>query len=865
MGGQTGEKPIKRICAGLLAHVDAGKTTLSEALLYLTGQTRRMGRVDHQDTVMDTDAQERERGITIFSKQARLAWGELELTLLDTPGHVDFAAEMERTLQVLDYAILVVSGADGIQGHTATLWRLLEHQSIPTFLFINKMDQPGTDRAALMDQLRQRLDGGCVDFGAGREELLESAALCDEELMERYLAGEAPDDGDLAALIATRRMFPCFFGSALKLEGVEELLSALERYTLEPQWGERFAARVFKVSRDERGERLSWLKLTGGQLRVRQALSGGQGEERWEEKVSQIRLYSGAKYTSVDQVEAGTVCAVTGLSRTRPGQGLGEEGAGGAPELEPVLNYQVIPPAGCDVHTLLQHLRQLEEEDPQLRVLWNETLGEIHLRLMGEIQRSVLTRLIHDRFGVAVTFGTRYIVYKETIAAPGAGLGHFEPLRHYAEVHLLLEPLERGSGLQFDTICPEDVLDRSWQRLILTHLMEKTHVGVLTGSPITDMKLILLTGRAHVKHTEGGDFRQATYRAVRQGLRMAQSILLEPWYEFRLEVPADCLGRAMADIQRMSGRFDPADHQGDTAVITGSAPVSEMGDYWTQVAAYTRGSGQLTCTLRGYEPCHDAQAVIERIGYDPDRDTDDPADSVFCSHGSGVTVKWDQVRQHMHLDSGWRPPAEESEADQSQGIPRQAMGYADSAKMEKELEAIFTRTYGPIKPRAFAPTAKAPARKERPWKGLKPRFQGEEYLLVDGYNIIYAWDDLKQLAAQDLDGARMRLMDILSNYQGWRKCRVILVFDAYRVKGNPGSVERYHNIHVVYTKEAETADMYIEKTTYEIAREHRVRVATSDALEQMIILGHGAQRISARELRFEIDQAVAEMRRIIGG
>ena len=865
MGGQTGEKPIKRICAGLLAHVDAGKTTLSEALLYLTGQTRRMGRVDHQDTVLDTDAQERERGITIFSKQARLALGELELTLLDTPGHVDFAAEMERTLQVLDYAILVVSGADGIQGHTATLWRLLEHQSIPTFLFINKMDQPGTDRAALMDQLRQRLDGGCVDFGAGREELLESAALCDEELMERYLAGEAPDDGDLAALIATRRMFPCFFGSALKLEGVEELLSALERYTLEPQWGERFAARVFKVSRDERGERLSWLKLTGGRLRVRQALSGGQGEDRWEEKVSQIRLYSGAKYTSVDQVEAGTVCAVTGLSRTRPGQGLGEEGAGGAPELEPVLNYQVIPPTGCDVHTLLQHLRQLEEEDPQLRVLWNETLGEIHLRLMGEIQRSVLTRLIHDRFGVDVTFGTGNIVYKETIAAPVEGVGHFEPLRHYAEVHLLLEPLERGAGLQFDTICPEDVLDRSWQRLILTHLMEKTHVGVLTGSPITDMKLILLTGRAHVKHTEGGDFRQATYRAVRQGLRMARSILLEPWYEFRLEVPADCLGRAMADIQRMSGRFDPADHQGDTAVLTGSAPVSEMGDYWTQVAAYTRGSGQLTCTLRGYEPCHDAQAVIERIGYDPDRDTDDPADSVFCSHGAGVTVKWDQVRQHMHLDSGWRPPAEEQEADRPQGAPRQAMGYADSAKMEKELEAIFTRTYGPIKPRAFAPTAKAPARKERPWKGLKPRFQGEEYLLVDGYNIIYAWDDLKQLAAQDLDGARMRLMDILSNYQGWRKCRVILVFDAYRVKGNPGSVERYHNIHVVYTKEAETADMYIEKTTYEIAREHRVRVATSDALEQMIILGHGAQRISARELRFEIDQAVAEMRRIIGG
>ena len=853
---------MKKLTVGILAHVDAGKTTLSEALLYLSGQTRKLGRVDHQDTVLDTDEQERERGITIFSKQARLTWGPLELTLLDTPGHVDFSAEMERTLQVLDYAVLVVSGADGVQGHTATLWRLLEHQNIPTFLFVNKMDQPDTDREALLGQLR-RLDEGCTDFGGDREELLESAALCDENLLERYLAGEKPDDGDLAGLIVRRKLFPCLFGSALKLEGVEELLSALERYTLAPQWGENFAARVFKISRDDRGERLSWLKVTGGELRVRQTLSGGGEEDRWEEKISQIRLYSGVKYTTVDQVEAGTVCAVTGLSHTRPGQGLGEEGESGPPELEPVLHYQVIPPEGCDAHTLLRDLRQLEEEDPQLKVLWNETLGELHVRLMGEIQRSVLTRLIHDRFGLDVTFGAGSIVYKETVAAPVEGVGHFEPLRHYAEVHLLLEPLERGAGLQFDSICPEDVLDRSWQRLILTHLMEKVHLGVLTGSPITDMKLVLLTGRAHVKHTEGGDFRQATYRAVRQGLRMAQGILLEPWYDFTLELPADCLGRAMADVQRMSGRFAQADHQGDMAVLTGSAPVSELGDYWNQVAAYTRGLGQLTCTLRGYEPCHNAQEVMEQIGYDPDRDTDNPADSVFCSHGAGVTVKWDQVREHMHLDSGWRPPEERRKEDQHQSVPRPTMSYADSAKMERELEAIFTRTYGPIKPRAFAPAPKAPARKERPWKGLKPRFQGEEYLLVDGYNIIHAWDDLKRLAAQDLDGARLRLMDILSNYQGWRKCHVILVFDAYRVKGNPGSVEKYHNIHVVYTKEAETADMYIEKTTYEIAREHRVRVATSDGLEQVIILGHGAQRMSARELRFEIDQVQAQIRRIL--
>ena len=855
---------MRHCCIGILAHVDSGKPTLSEGLLYLSGQTRKLGRVDHGDAFLDTDVQERERGITIFSKQARLSWKDMDITLLDTPGHVDFSAEMERTLQVLDYAVLVVSGVDGVQGHTLTLWRLLENQGIPTFLFVNKMDQPGADRAALLCQLKTRLNSGCTDL-ADREELLESAALCDEELMERYLAGQAPDDGDLAGLIVRRKLFPVLFGSALKLEGVEELLDALAQYTLEPSYGETFAARVFKISRDDRGERLTWLKVTGGTLRVRGSLSGGAGGGRWEEKVSQIRLYSGAKFTAAEEAPVGTVCAVTGLTHTRPGMGLGAEGEGDAPELEPVLNYQVVPPEGCDVHTLLQNLRQLEEEDPQLRVLWDERLGEIHIRLMGEIQRSVLARLIHDRFGVDVTFGTGSIVYKETIAAPAEGVGHFEPLRHYAEVHILLEPLERGAGLQFDTICPEDVLDRNWQRLILTHLMEKEHLGVLTGSPITDMRLILLTGRAHLKHTEGGDFRQATYRAVRQGLRSAESVLLEPWYDFTLELPAAFVGRAMTDIQRMSGRFDPARTEGELSVLTGSAPVSEMGDYWTQVAAYTRGLGRLSCALRGYEPCHNTEEVIARMGYDPDRDTENTADSVFCAHGGGFNVPWNEVRAHMHLDSGWRPPEEErDEPEEVQTQPRRAMSYEDSARVEKELEAIFTRTYGPIKPRAFAPTAKAPVKREKPWKGLKPRYAGEEYLLVDGYNIIHAWDELGRLAEQDLDGARRRLMDILSNYQGWRKCRLILVFDAYKVKGNHGSVEKYHNIHVVYTKEAETADMYIEKTTYEIAREHRVRVATSDGLEQLIILGHGAQRISARELKYEVDEVERQIRDVIG-
>ena len=848
---------MKKLTIGILAHVDAGKTTLSEAILYRSGARRSLGRVDHGDTLLDSEAQERERGITILSKQARAVWKDVELTLLDTPGHTDFSAEMERTLQVLDYAVLVVSGADGVQGHTLTLWRLLEGQGIPTFLFINKMDQPGTDRQALLEQLHRRLSDGCADFSGGRDALLEQAALCSEELLERHLAGQGLDDADLAALIVRRQLFPCFFGSALRLDGVDGLLDGLCRYTLEPDWPEAFGARVFKISRDERGERLTWLRVTGGTLRVRTAVRGG-GEPGWEEKVNQLRIYSGAKYTPVEQAPAGAVCAVTGLSQTRPGQGLGAEGACPPPVLEPVLTCQVLPAAGGDIHALLAALRQLEDEDPQLRVAWNEQLGEIHVRLMGEIQRGVLARFLADRFGLSVQFGPGSIVYKETIAAPVEGVGHYEPLRHYAEVHLLLEPLPPGSGLEYATICPEDVLSGHWQRLILTHLAERQHVGVLTGAPITDMRLVLLTGRAHLKHTEGGDFRQAVYRAVRQGLRMAQSVLLEPWYDFTLELPEGSLGRAMTDIQRMGGRFEPAQRTEKGACLTGSVPVEALGDYWTEVAAYTRGLGRLTCVLRGYEPCRDAQQIAARIGYDPDRDLENPADSVFCSGGAGVTVPWNEVRAHMQVDSGWRAPGEKpAQPEKAPAAPqrRQESGYEASARMERELEAIFVRTYGPIKARAFDPAPRAPKRAEKPWKGLKPRQAGEEYLLVDGYNIIHAWDELKTLARDDLDGARQRLMDILCNYQGWRNCHVILVFDAYKVKGSPGSAEKYRNIHVIYTKEAETADMYIEKATYQIARQNRVRVATSDGLEQLIILGHGAVRVSARELEHEIREA----------
>ena len=847
---------MKRLTTGIMAHVDAGKTTLTEAMLYLTGNIRRLGRVDHGDAFLDTQELERERGITIYAKQAILRRGDLELTLVDTPGHVDFSAETERALQVLDCAILVVSAADGVQGHTETLWQLLEEAGVPVFLFVNKMDQPNEGKDAILKQLEGRLGHGFVDM-ADPEARGEGAALCSEELMERYLSGEEFTQEELAALVVQRQLFPVYFGSALQVEGVEELLDGIEAYTLEPEWPQDFGARVFKITRDERGERLTWLKVTGGQLRVREVLHGPD----WEEKVNQIRLYSGAKFTAVDVAPTGTVCAVTGLTHTTAGEGLGAEENWTGPRLEPVLSYQVIPPEGVDASTLLERLRRLEEEDPQLQVEWEPHAEQVRVKLMGQVHREVLERELRRRFMLDVTFGPGSIVYLETLAKPVEGVGHFEPLRHYAEVHLLLEPLERGAGLQIDTVCSEDVLDGNWQRLILTHLVERQHVGVLTGSPITDLKLTLLTGKGHLKHTEGGDFRQATYRAIRQGLMMGETILLEPWYTFRLEVPGESVGRAMTDVQRMCGEFEGPQMRGEMAVLTGSLPVSEVGDYWSQVAAYTQGRGRFSCRLDGYRPCHNTQQVVEERGYDPDRDVDNPSGSVFCDHGAGVHVPWNEVRSHMHVDSGWLP--EEERAQKAQPAPQFQRGYASQLALDKELEEIFARTYGAVKPRAFHSVKATTKPKERPWKGLKQR-TGKDYLLVDGYNIIHAWEDLSALAREDLDGARAKLIDLLRNYQSWRGCQVIVVFDAYKVKGGKGAVEQLGDLYVVYTKEAETADMYIERTTYQLSRDNRVRVATSDGLEQMIILGHGAQRMSAAELKYETDQVMAQIRDTIG-
>ena len=846
---------MRRLTTGILAHVDAGKTTLTEAMLYVTGAIRALGRVDHGDAFLDTQELERERGITIYAKQAILRRGELELTLVDTPGHVDFSAETERALQVLDCAILVVSAPDGVQGHTETLWRLLEEAGVPVFVFVNKMDQTNPGKAELLRQLENRLGQGFVDM-ADPQARGEGAALCSEELMERYLSGEELTREELAALVVQRQLFPVYFGAALQAEGVEQLLDGVEAYTLEPEWPQDFGARVFKITRDDRGERLTWLKVTGGQLRVREMLCGPD----WEEKVNQIRLYSGAKFTAPDAAPAGTVCAVTGLTHTWAGEGLGAEENWTGPRLEPVLSYQVIPPEGVDAATLLERLRRLEEEDPQLQVEWEPHTQQVRVKLMGQVHREVLERELRRRFALDVTFGPGSIVYLETIAGPVEGVGHFEPLRHYAEVHLLLESLERGAGIQIDTLCPEDVLDGNWQRLILTHLVEKQHLGVLTGSPITDVKLTLLTGKGHLKHTEGGDFRQATYRAVRQGLMMGESILLEPWYTFRLEVPGESVGRAMTDVQRMCGELEGPQMRGETAVLTGSLPVSEVGDYWSQVAAYTQGRGRLSCRLDGFRPCHNTQQAVEARGYDPDRDVDNPSGSVFCDHGSGVYIPWNEVRAHMHVDSGWRPAGEPPVPVQPQVRP--SRGYASQVALDKELEEIFARTYGAVKPRAFHSVKPVSKPKEKPWKGLKPR-TGKDYLLVDGYNIIHAWEELSALAREDLDGARAKLIDLLRNYQSWRGCQVIVVFDAYKIKGGKGSVEQLGDLYVVYTKEAETADMYIERTTYQLSRDNRVRVATSDGLEQMIILGHGAVRMSAAELKYEVDQVMGQIRSAI--
>ncbi|MCF2681806.1 translation factor GTPase family protein [Faecalicatena contorta] len=872
MGSTSENKPGRYISVGILAHVDAGKTTLSESILYLSGKLRKLGRVDHKDAFLDTNELERERGITIFSKQAVFDLGDIRVTLLDTPGHVDFSAEMERTLQVLDYAILVINGADGVQGHTRTLWNLLKRYQIPVFLFVNKMDQPGTDYNRIDEVLKKSLSEGCIDFGddqgtvdeghtsEAQDSFLDSLAMCDEEAMDEYLESGMIKKDTIARMIAGRKVFPCYYGSALKVQGVQEFLAGLERYMQTPKYVNMkaaFGAKVYKISRDVSGSRLTHLKVTSGVLRVKDILMNApDAQEHWEEKVNQIRIYSGEKYEMVPEVQAGTVCAVTGLSFTYPGEGLGTEHDTCEPVLQPVLNYRILLPDGCDVHAMLGNLRKLEEEDPMLRIVWNEELGEIYAQLMGEVQIEILKRLILERFGVEVTFDTGNIVYKETIANTVEGVGHFEPLRHYAEVHLIMEPGQRGSGLILDTNCSEDVLDKNWQRLILTHLAEKEHRGVLTGSAITDMKITLAAGRAHLKHTEGGDFRQATYRAVRQGLMQAENVLLEPYYDYRLEVPAELVGRALTDIQRMSGEFEPPQTEGEMAVVTGYAPVAAMRDYQMEVTGYTRGRGRLSCTFRGYEPCQNEQEVIEMFGYDPERDLENPTGSVFCSHGAGYNVPWNEVTEHMHIESQL-PKAAEPEPAKTEPVRKmQQKSSARSAlpvlsrEEEKELEDIFIRTYGrierrmPVRPGAF----------EDSYVGTRKKKEEkvQEYLLVDGYNVIFAWDDLKELAAVDIGAARDKLMDTLCNYQGFKKCVLILVFDAYRVEGYALEIQKYRNIHVVYTKEAETADQYIEKVVHHIGRKYHVTVVTSDGVEQVITMGQGGTRVSSRDFLEEV-------------
>lgn len=903
------KKPSRHICVGILAHVDAGKTTLSEAVLYTSGSIRKMGRVDNKDAFFDTHELERSRGITIFSKQAHFTLGDIEYTLLDTPGHVDFSAEMERTLQVLDYAILVINGGDGVQGHTFTLWRLLKKYKIPVFIFINKMDQKGTDKQKLMLELKTRLSEECLDFeNTDTQEFYENAAVADEKSLEYFLENGKLEREMLEALIAERKIFPCYFGSALLAKGVDAFLKGLHNYKRVKEYPDVFSARVFKVSRDSQGNRLTWLKITGGSLQTKTVIK--------EEKINQIRIYAGEKYTAVENAQAGCICTVTGLSGTSPGEGLGAETKVLLPELEPVLTYQIELPQGYDAALALPKLRQLEEEEPELHIEWNETLKEIQAKLMGEVQTEVLKSLIQERYGIEVSFGAGNIVYKETIADRVEGVGHFEPLRHYAEVHLLLEPGAPGSGMEFYTDCSEDILDRNWQRLIMTHLKEREHKGVLTGAPLTDMRITLLTGRAHQKHTEGGDFRQATYRAVRQGLMQARSVLLEPFYNFRLEVPENMTGRAMTDIEKMSGTFELPQTESRMTVLTGYAPVSSMKDYQKEVNAYTKGYGRLFCTLRGYEPCHNMEEVMAEIGYEPERDIENPSSSVFCAHGAGFIVEWENVKDYMHVDSGFSRVGDDEdnepengteqnrggaltgragnlsgEAGNSTGEVRTQAGTAGSqaqirrqagirrqAKQQKqdtgqrigteEIDAILARTYyaNTSGNKSNNPTGKAAKGwkykkadadmsvppEVRTWKKTEKK---EEYLLVDGYNIIFAWEELSELAKVSIDGARGRLMDILCNYQAVKRCKLILVFDAYRVQGHDTELLDYHNIHVVYTKEAETADQYIEKFAHEHGRSADVTVATSDGLEQIIIRGQGCRLLSARELLEEIKRA----------
>lgn len=866
---------MEHICVGMVAHVDSGKTTLSENILYRTGSIRSLGRVDHGNTFLDTYELERQRGITIFSKQAEFVLENKAYTLLDTPGHVDFSAEMERTLPVIDYAILVISGGDGIQSHTMTLWKLLDRYRIPAFIFVNKMDQQGTDRYDIIKELQSGFSDGCLDM---KNSEAEDMAMLDEILMEQYLNDGFVSDDDVIDLIRSRKMFPCYFGSALKDEGVEDFLNDFARLTVGRKYGDEFGARVFKITRDNQGNRLTHMKITGGVLKVKDFVSGStdnkkENSEDWEEKVDRICIYSGDKYTTVNQACAGEICAVTGLTKTMAGEGLGAEKTLCRPYLEPVLSYKIILPEGADVHGMLMKLHQLEEEEPHLSIEWNEQLSEIHARVMGEIEIEILKNLILERFGISVEFGQGSIVYKESILQPVEGVGHYEPLKHYAEVHLLMEPGEPGSGLVFDTSCSEDSLNRNWQRLILTHLKEKSHKGVLTGSEITDMKITLTAGRAHLKHTEGGDFRQATYRAVRQGLKKAESVLLEPVYEFRLEIPQNAVGRALNDIQRMHGKSGIPDMEADMAVITGTAPVVTMRDYHGEVISYTGGRGRLFCSLKGYEPCHNTDEIVAAMGYDADADLDNPAGSVFCSHGAGFFVEWYDVEKYMHINAKNEYSEEDDSQETEKVVPSEV--YDD-----RELEKIFERTYGPIdrnrdfnnlreyerlekerqRLREISSAEDEAIRERYRKKRLGQPHEKERYLLVDGYNIIFSWPELKSLSDKNLDAARGRLMDILCNYQGYKGMVVILVFDAYKVRGGRGEVQKYNNIHVIYTKEAETADQYIEKAVHAIGKKHDVTVATSDGLEQMIIWGDGAKRLSANELKNEIDNTENEIR-----
>ena len=842
---------MKRLTIGILAHVDSGKTTLSEGLLYGAGMLRKLGRVDHGDAFLDTHALEKSRGITIFSKQARLLYGDCEFTLLDTPGHVDFSAEAERTLSVLDYALLVVSGSEGIQPHTETLFKLLCRYGVPTFVFINKMDISHLSRQELMGGLK-RLGEGFIDFSddVPKDEFYDGLAMCSEDMMEQYLdTGTVPADA-IRQSIRQRQVFPCFFGSALKLEGIKELLAGLEEYTTEPPRGDEFGARIFKISDDPQGARLTHMKITSGCLKVKDVLHGSG----WAEKADQIRIYSGAKYQTVDQAPAGMVCAVTGLTAAHPGDGLGAEAGAPSPVLEPVLAYRAVLPEGVDAHKALSALRKLEDADPALHVAWNEGLQEIRVQLMGEVQLEIIQSLLKERFGLDIGFDQGGILYKETITSTVEGVGHYEPLRHYAEVHLLLQPLEAGGGLVFSTGCKEDELDKNWQRLILTHLKEKTHLGVLTGSPITDMSITLVAGKAHLKHTEGGDFRQATYRALRQGLMQAESRLLEPWYSFSLQVPQECVGRAMNDLQAMGASFDPPEQRQEDAVISGTAPVIKLQGYPAVLTGYTKGRGRLSCEGARYLPCHNSDEVIAAIGYDPESDTDNPADSVFCSHGAGHTVKWNAVFDNMHIPAVLRP---KSEPEHEHAAP--ILSRSD----EEELIRIYERTYGPIRSNPIAAFRPSVSVQSQGFRLPEATETGPEYLLVDGYNIIFAWDDLAAIAKEDMDLARSRLVNLMCNYRGLHRCEVILVFDAYRIKGNTGSVETVNNISVVYTKEAETADSYIERTTHELSKNYRVQVATSDRMEQLIIIGNGAMRISADAFRKEVDRTEAAMRELM--